>query len=39
MYHPPEDVHSPLRRWKLIDVLYPGEPETWAVAVGVWDVT
>jgi hypothetical protein len=37
MYYPPEDVHSPQRRWKLIDVLFPGESGTWAVAIGSWD--
>jgi len=37
MYVKPEDVHSPLNRWKLIEVLYPGAAGTWAVAIGLWE--
>lgn len=35
----PEDVHSPRKRWSLIDVLYNGgeDPGEDAVAIGRWD--
>lgn len=35
----PEDVHSPRKRWSLIDVLYDGgeDPDEDALAIGRWD--